>query len=128
MENFSKSFEMDEKEKFLDLRNYSLLNKIGGGAFSKVYRVKHNSTGEICAAKILKSEINDETINSEDMILLLREVNLMSSLNHPSILKFIGLNLNDFDQNPYPTIVTKLAPNGSLRDVLKLIVSSRKEQ
>lgn len=55
--------------------------------------MKENSTGEICAAKILNYEINANTINSEEMLLPLREVNLMSSLNHSSILKFIGFNL-----------------------------------
>lgn len=110
---------MDEKDKFLDLSKYSLLNEIGQGAFSNVHRVKENSTGEIFAAKILKKEINDEIINSEEMILLLREINLMSSMNHPSILKYIGFSPNDFQQNQYPTIITKYAPKGSLRDIIK---------
>lgn len=86
--------------------------------------MKENSTSEICAAKILNYEINANTINSEEMLLPLREVNFMSSLNHPSILKFIGFNLNNFDNLPFPTIVTKFEPNGSLKDVLKLEASS----
>ncbi|KAK8839065.1 hypothetical protein M9Y10_032532 [Tritrichomonas musculus] len=119
---------MDGKSTFLDLSRFELLNLAGKGAFSKVYRVKEISTGEICAAKVLKIEINDQTIESEGIISLLREVKLMSSLDHPSIIEFVGFSLYNFRQKPFPTIITKYASKGSLHDIINLEISGLSPQ
>ena len=57
---------------------------------------------------------------NEETLLLFHEVNFMSILNHPSFLKFIGYYPINFDDDPYPTIITELAANGSLRDIIKM--------
>ena len=53
----------------------------------------------------------------------IREVNLMSLFNHPSILKFVGYYPTNFEGEPLPTIITELAGNGSLRDIIEMEIS-----
>ena len=52
------------------------------------------------------------------MIYLSREVNINASINHPAVLKFIGYSPVDYDQNPFPVIITEYAENGSLFDLI----------
>ena len=75
---------------FLDLADFQLICLIGNGAFSNVWKAKDKRTNKFCAAKILKFLVDEETRDSENTRSTFREVNLMSLLNHPSILKFIG--------------------------------------
>ena len=56
-----------------------------------------------------------ETIQS-----LSREVNIISQLNHPSIVKFIGYSPVNFKNKPKPVIITEFLSNGSLGDILDL--------
>ena len=41
-------------------------------------------------------------------------------VNHPSIIKFIGFNTNNFENKPRPTIITELLCNWSLGTILEL--------
>ena len=53
-------------------------------------------------------------------MLFLRESLILHKLNHPSIVKFYGINLHSFD-NPMtlsPTILTEYCVNGSLKVLL----------
>lgn len=106
-----------------DINAYKKISKIGEGGFSEVSRVKEIKTGEYYAAKVSKFMINEETKDSQEALLLFREVNYMSLLNHPSVLKFIGYYQTDFEGEPQPTIITELATNGSLRDIIEMELS-----
>ena len=90
----------------LDINRYTVVSKIGEGAFSKVYRVKDIQSGEYYAAKISKFMIDENTKDCQESKLLFREVNLMSSFNHPSILKFICYYQYNFENDPVPTLIT----------------------
>lgn len=96
------------------------MSKIGEGGFSSVYRVKDITTGEYYAAKISNFKIDARTKKSDNVLLLFREVNLISLFNHPSILKFVGYCPTNFENKPFPTIITELALSGSLRDILNM--------
>ncbi|KAK8897369.1 hypothetical protein M9Y10_015313 [Tritrichomonas musculus] len=105
-------------EKFIDISRFQPIDSIGSGSFSEVFRVKDIDTGEIYAAKVINFNIKDTSVNQDEKIFLLREINLLSSLNHPSILKFIGFSPTNLESKSYPTIITKYEPNGSLRNIL----------
>lgn len=51
---------------------------------------------------------------------LFKEVNSLSLLDHPSILKSAGYTQTNFDNDPFPTIVTEFATNGSLNNIINL--------
>ena len=111
---------MNNRKSIIDLDQYQILFLIGEGAFSKVYRVKDLKTNEFYAAKICNFMVDEETKDSQETLLLFREVNLMSLLNHPAIIKFIGYSQNDFDGDPCPIILTEFASNGSLRSLIEM--------
>ena len=59
---------------------YVLKDKIGAGCFSKVYKGFHNKTKNIVAIKKIKNKnINEKYIE--------REINIISKLDHPNIIK-----------------------------------------
>ena len=111
---FLRSFGMEELH-FLSLEDFILQNKIGTGAFGKVYKVKEKRTRNFYAAKIsIKTIENSDTLKLD----ILREVNIISKLNHPSVLKFITYSPINFKKKSKPVIITELATNGSLEDLI----------
>ncbi|KAI8334858.1 serine/threonine-protein kinase srk1 [Choanephora cucurbitarum] len=68
------------------LSQYQLLKKLGEGAFSNVYKAMNKETGQHVAIKIVrKFELNQIQKAS-----ILKEVQIMRTLNHPSIVKMLA--------------------------------------
>ncbi|KAK8842485.1 hypothetical protein M9Y10_026074 [Tritrichomonas musculus] len=101
-----------------DLKKLIRKEKLGSGSFAKVYKVINYSTGEIYAAKILKNELI--FCSKNEQINFTREVNILSKLNHKSIMKFIGYSLIDFKQEEKPVLITELLTSGTLEDILEM--------
>lgn len=111
---------MSDSSNLVDLQKYEILRKIGSGAFSEVFLVKEKSSDKFYAAKILNNKIDEENIKDENTFLIFREIKLISSLNHPSIIGFQGFSPTDFKNKPRPTIITEYIPNGTLSNILEL--------
>lgn len=79
-------------------------------------------TGEVFAAKISIRSIDDDNnnnYNSTDVKLeISREVDIISKINHPSILKFIFFSPHNYKNKQKPVIITELASNGTLSDFI----------
>ena len=105
------------KESF-NLKSFIPQNKIGSGSFGKVYLVKDKNTGQVYASKISIEDIESNT--DSKLIDLSREINIISKLNHPSILKFVGFSPTDFKKRPRPVIITEYVSNGTLSDLILL--------
>ena len=112
-----------------DINKYEKERKIGKGGFGKVYIVHEKANQEIeqnlepatnnknkSAAKVSINRV--EECSAHNIISISREVNIMSRLAHPSILKFIAYSSIDFKNRPKPVIVTELALGGSLKNIL----------
>lgn len=104
--------------------------KVGEGRFSTVYRCQIELSDEsshqdeqVVAAKLLKSECN--------MMYLSNEIDLMTRINHPNILSFLGLSVgdqqmeNDADNGRYICLIYPFIENGSLLDCLNHGLCSR---
>ncbi|KAK8841375.1 hypothetical protein M9Y10_026990 [Tritrichomonas musculus] len=104
------------KNIFLDLNKFEEIGKIGEGGFGEVVKVIKKGTNQIYAAKISKKKMDKGS--KEELMSLLREVNLLSQMNHPSVLKFIGFSSVNFKNKSHPVIVTEFLSNGSLKDIL----------
>lgn len=48
-----------------------------------------------------------------------REIGIMMTINHPTLIKFFGIT--DFDDEPNVTIIMELAKKGSLADLIKKV-------
>ncbi|KAK8890640.1 hypothetical protein M9Y10_035422 [Tritrichomonas musculus] len=105
-------------DKFLDLSQFKKKKKIGEGSFGKVFIVEDKSTKKIYAAKVSKNEYQEAT--PKEMLNLSREVNIISKMEHPSILNFVGYSPVNFKNKYKPVIVTEFSPNGSLQDIFKM--------
>lgn len=115
------SISMSSKKNFIDLQKYQIISKIGEGDFSVVFRIKDISSKQIYAAKISKFIADDDEFEEpQELLLLFREVNIMSILNHPSIIKFIGYSPENFEGDSLSTIIMEFAQNGSLGDIISM--------
>ena len=102
----------------VDLYKFKKLDKIGSGQFGNIYKIIEKETEKFCAAKISKFRL--DICDEREIINLSREINIISQLNHPSILKYIGFNSKNFNNKPKPVIIVELASNGSLEQILNL--------
>ncbi|RXK42452.1 STE/STE11/CDC15 protein kinase [Tremella mesenterica] len=90
---------------------YQLGNFIGKGQFGTVYRALNLDTGQMVAIKrIALDGMEDHEIDD-----VMREVELLKRLDHPSIVKYEGMS-RDPD---YLSIILEFVENGSLGSVLK---------
>ncbi|KAF7370599.1 Cell division control protein [Mycena sanguinolenta] len=86
-------------------------NCIGRGQFGSVYRALNLNTGQMVAVK----RIRLEGLKEDEVTTLMREVDLVKRLSHPSIVKYEGMAR---DQDTL-SIVLEYAENGSLGQTLK---------
>ncbi|KAJ7672369.1 hypothetical protein DFH06DRAFT_91381 [Mycena polygramma] len=91
--------------------HFQLGNCIGRGQFGSVYRALNLDTGQMVAVK----RIRLEGMKEDEVTTLMREVDLVKSLSHPSIVKYEGMAR---DQDTL-SIVLEYADNGSLSQTLK---------
>ncbi|WVQ71059.1 hypothetical protein IAR50_000584 [Cryptococcus sp. DSM 104548] len=90
---------------------YQLGNCIGRGQFGSVYRSLNLGTGQMSAIKRIRlfgmpeNEVKD----------VMREVELLRRLSHPSIVKYEGMSRDE----QYLNIVLEFVENGSLGQTLK---------
>lgn len=91
--------------------HFQLGNCIGRGQFGTVYRALNLTTGQMVAVK----RIRLEGLKEDEVAQLMREVDLMKRLSHPSIVKYEGMARDD----QYLNIVLEYAESGSLGQMLK---------
>ncbi|KAL7620535.1 MAPK-activated protein kinase Srk1 [Parahypoxylon ruwenzoriense] len=89
------------------LERWELLEKMGDGAFSNVYRARDlkGSAGEVAIKVVRKFEMNNiQRAN------ILKEVQIMRQLDHPNIIKLVDFS----ESRQYYYIILELAPGGEL--------------
>ena len=88
-------------------KNYVIKDKVGSGTFGKVFRVKHLQTNTDRAMKVVKIDcINYQ----DDDKTFLKEIEVLSILNHPNIIKLYEYYQDDL--NYY--FITEFAEGGEL--------------
>lgn len=87
---------------------YMLARELGSGAFSVVKLGVHLETGHKSAVKV----VSKRKLSEEDYASLLTEIEILSSLNHPHIIKLY----ETFDEGSDFYIVTELVEGGELFD------------
>uniref|UniRef100_A0A8C4EIG1 LIM domain kinase 1 n=1 Tax=Dicentrarchus labrax TaxID=13489 RepID=A0A8C4EIG1_DICLA len=86
---------------------------LGKGCFGQAIKVTHKETGEVMVMKEL-IRFDDETQRT-----FLKEVKVMRCLDHPNVLKFIGVLYKDKRLN----FIAEYIKGGTLREIIKKMVS-----
>ena len=90
----------------IDLGSFSEHTRIGEGGFGVIYKVVDTKNQKEFCAKISKKEIFGDCLNeNSDAISISSEISIMSFLDHPSIVKFIGYSPTDLKNRPNPAII-----------------------
>lgn len=96
----------------INLLEYEVIDYIGCGRFGEISIIREKNTQEIYAAKVIFRNVQLES--EDDQLLIYREINKMITLNHPTILKFIGFSKTNFCNEPKPIVIMEYASNKSL--------------
>ncbi|KAG0054709.1 hypothetical protein BGZ83_010604 [Gryganskiella cystojenkinii] len=107
---------------YAGLERYTLIEKMGDGAFSNVYKARDSKTGNLVAVKIVrKYDINahqNKHLHKDmkkkprvtERANILKEVQIMRQLKHPGIVELH--EFSESDEHYY--LVLELAPGGEL--------------
>ena len=88
--------------------NYSFLELIGSGGTSNVYKVFNHKYNQIFAAKV--TPIYNSQIEDNKKISLKTELNYLSNLDHPNIIRIY----DSFHWDSLFILILEYCPNGSL--------------
>lgn len=80
---FSQSDEMQYK-KTTALKDFVIIQKLGDGAYSSVYKVRRVEDGQVYALK--KVKIGNQTHKDKENAI--NEVRILSSINHPNVVAY----------------------------------------
>lgn len=94
------------RSEYPNLDKYQVLERMGEGAFSVVYKARHVQTGQLVAIKILRKYQMDNAQRQA----VLKEVIIMRQLHHPKIVKFIEF----IESEPFYYIVQELVLGGEV--------------
>lgn len=89
-------------------QTYMLARELGSGAFSVVKLAMHLETGQKAAVKI----VSKKKLSEEDYTALMLEIQILSELDHPHIIKLF----ETYDEGTDFYIVTELVAGGELFD------------
>ncbi|KAI1279473.1 CAMK/CAMK1 protein kinase [Xylaria sp. FL0933] len=110
--------------KYPGLERWELMEKMGDGAFSNVYRARdrQGDSGEVAIKVVRKFEMNNmqgqkhlhpdfkKVPKAVERANILKEVQIMRQLDHPNIVKLVDFS----ESRQYYYIVLELAPGGEL--------------
>ncbi|KAF7812531.1 putative serine/threonine-protein kinase [Senna tora] len=67
--------------------SYKMIDKVGQGTYSNVYKARDRDTGEIVALK----KVRFDTSHPESIKFMAREITILQRLDHPNVIKLKGL-------------------------------------
>lgn len=106
----------------INIKNYKICEQMNKNNFLIAYKARDIVSGNYYCAKVYDFGGNKEKCNKIiDYI-----ITIMSNIKHPSIIKIIGYSRIDFQSNSNATIITELAKNRSLYDVINEIKKGSK--
>lgn len=116
MDNFDVASRMVEQErerqkkkrqqKYPNLDDYEVYEKLGEGAFSVVFKARHIATGKFVAIKILRKYQMDDPQKQA----VFKEVIIMRQLRHPGIVEYFDF----IESEPYYYIIQELINGGEI--------------
>eukprot|EP00929_Paragymnodinium_shiwhaense_P000731 TRINITY_DN100966_c0_g1_i1.p1 TRINITY_DN100966_c0_g1~~TRINITY_DN100966_c0_g1_i1.p1 ORF type:complete len:996 (-),score=227.64 TRINITY_DN100966_c0_g1_i1:9-2996(-) len=105
-------------ETMASLKDFKVLSTIGRGKFSEVHRClwQQSGSGAESEREVALKRVQIFDMDSEARRVCDAEVNLLKTLEHPTIIKY----LDSFVEPPELVIVLELAPHGDLAHMVRL--------
>lgn len=123
--DFSLKPSLSEKDR-INPSDFELVHKVKKGASNYYFEVIERHTDRLFLAKFIsKNKNGNNGIYNQYLLNFTNEYNIISKVNHPAIIKYIGFSPNGFCQKHQPALLIELAPHGSLN---KIIQASKDDQ
>ncbi|XP_075590028.1 uncharacterized protein LOC124491459 isoform X2 [Dermatophagoides farinae] len=90
-------------------QRFQVVKKLGQGTYGKVQLAINNETGQEVAIKTIKKS---KVSNQQDLVRIRREIQIMSSINHPNIIHIFEV----FENKDKIVLVMQYASGGELYD------------
>ncbi|KAL4429871.1 hypothetical protein ABPG74_022894 [Tetrahymena malaccensis] len=97
----------------MKLQNFEIIEKLGEGAYSQVYKVKRTIDQQIYALK----KVNLTTLSLKEKENALNEVRIIASIRHPNVVSFKESFLSDDGEFLY--LVMEYADDGDVLEKIK---------
>src|SRR6185436_15802961 len=95
---------------------YEIIEAIGSGTFSAVYRARQRTTGQEVAVKVLRRPRGvGDRLDAVDLQRFRREAQICARLHHPNIVRLV--DAAGFDHPPF-FVVFEFVPGWNLADLL----------
>ncbi|KAK8890149.1 hypothetical protein M9Y10_034909 [Tritrichomonas musculus] len=108
----------------VDIKDFKMIERIGGGGFGSVFLVQNLKTGENNAAKVINLNGSEEYYKR----MINREIGIMIRCQHPTIIQFKGFSIKDFHDDKNVTIFMDHATKGSLASFLQKVKNGLLEE
>ena len=110
---------MDHREFEVNINDYEISkcpnNRIGAGSASTVFIAENKNSKKKFAAKVIMKKYSDE----DNLLRINREIEILVSCVHPTIIKFYGFSKVSFNGTKKAVIFMELEKNGSLSKIIK---------
>ena len=100
------------------LQDYEIIEEIGEGAFSTVYKVKEKSSGDFYAMK----KIEYGRLKQKEKEYADDEINILKKIHHPNVISF----KHSFFEDGFLYIIMELANGGDLQNKISELKSAGK--
>ena len=115
---------MNSQKKYeIDINNYKNPTLIQKGRYGSIYSIQKQNTDQFYAAKVINCDRGEAQIQKTIDLLF----GPLVRLNHPTIIKYYGYSLKDFDGKDNITLIMDLVKNDSLANFIEGIRASSKE-
>lgn len=92
--------------KYASLEKYTLIEKMGDGAHSEVYKAICNESKEYVAIKVIRKY----QLNYTQKVNVFKEIRIMQDIDHPNIVRFLGF----LENNDYYFLILELVEGGEI--------------
>ena len=101
------------------MENYEVLNQIGRGNFGKIYKIKRKTDNKI----LIWKELDYSQMNSKEKEQIVTEVNILSELNHPNIVKYYDRIIDKKNSRIY--IIMEYCEGGDISQIINQCKKNR---
>ncbi|CDW80923.1 protein kinase domain containing protein [Stylonychia lemnae] len=101
------------------MENYERLEEIGKGSYGSVYKIRRKSDNQILVWK----ELDYGRMTEREKSQVVQEVNILSQLNHPNIVKYFDKIVDKEQKKIY--IIMEYCENGDMAQLIKKCKTER---